>query len=106
MNVMIVNAIRVTGIADDGELSEMDMYDLNQYLRSNNLAAFTAAHGDDESYMETGFHLVQNDGGGAYAFGEELVDTIADGIYHLAFDILGLPAERGRQRQCPSGRGR
>lgn len=87
MNVMIVDAIRATGIADDGDITVEDMFDLNAWLRLNRLSAFTEAHGDDENGTETGFHLVQGDGQSGYMFGERLIDTVADGLYHLAFEI-------------------
>jgi hypothetical protein len=44
-------------------------------------------HGDDEKRLETGFHKVQNDGASTTFFGENLVNTVADGIYHLGFMI-------------------
>jgi Ca2+-binding RTX toxin-like protein len=87
MNRMIVDAIRATGVADDGDLTTQDMYDLNAWLRANRLDAFTVAHGDDENGSETGFHLVQGDGQSGYLFGERAIDTVGDGLYHLAFDI-------------------
>ncbi|MBL8575052.1 MAG: hypothetical protein JNM13_15360, partial [Hyphomicrobiaceae bacterium] len=87
MNHLIVDGIKATGIADDGDLTALDMRDLNEWVRANHLAEWTALHGDDENGAETGFHLVQNDGGTGYLYGEEAIDTIADGIYHLGFDI-------------------
>jgi Ca2+-binding RTX toxin-like protein len=86
MNRMIVEAIRATGIAADGAISELELHDVNAWLRANRLAQFTALHGDDGMGVETGFHLVQNDGGAGYLWGEKIVDTIADGLYHIAFD--------------------
>jgi hypothetical protein len=87
MNTLIVEAIRKTGVANDGDLTEQDMYDVNAWLRNNALNEFTAAHGDDEDGLETGFHLVQGDGQSNYLYGEKAIDTIADGIYHAAFGI-------------------
>ncbi len=43
--------------------------------------------GDDEGDAETGFHLVQNDGNVTSLFGRNAIDTIADGIFHAAFQI-------------------
>jgi hypothetical protein len=64
---------------------------LNAWIRADmaRLARFTALHGDDECGEETGFHLVQNDGADTYYFGRNLVDTVADGIYHIGFEIRG-----------------
>ena len=44
-------------------------------------------HGDDENGSETGYHLVQNDGANTNYFGQNLVNTVADGIYHFGFAI-------------------
>jgi len=87
MNVMIVEAIRATGVANNGDLTAADLYDVNAWLRANRLDAFTIQHGDDEGSQETGFHLVQNDGATTKLFERNAVNTVADGIYHLAFEI-------------------
>ncbi len=87
MNVLIVQAIRATGVANNGDISAADLYDVNAWLRANHLSAFTLLHGDDEDGQETGFHLVQNDGASMRLFERNAVNTVADGIYHLAFDI-------------------
>ena len=53
-------------------------------------------HGDDEDGEETGFHLVQNDGAKTGCAANNAVDTVADGIYHLGFEIDGYRfPERG-----------
>ncbi|MGL6211669.1 MAG: LamG-like jellyroll fold domain-containing protein, partial [Paracoccaceae bacterium] len=87
MNKIIIDAIRATGIADDGDLTVLDMYDLNAWIKANALAEFTELHGDDEGNLETAFHLVQADGGTHYIYGEKAVDTVADGLYHIGFEI-------------------
>ncbi len=87
MNKLVVQGIRALGIADDGYLSNLDLRDLNAWIRANHLAEWTTLHGDDENGVETGFHLVQGDGGTSYLFGEKAVNTIADGLYHLGFAI-------------------
>ncbi len=38
--------------------------------------------------METGFHLIQGDGSTTRDYGENLIDTVADGLYHAGFNIL------------------
>ena len=55
-------------------------------------------HGDDDGgrrefgytgpNVEAGYHLIQNDGGQAALGDDNLWQTVADGIYHLAFDIV------------------
>ena len=88
MNRIIVDGIRATGIGDDGDLTERDMYDLNHWITTNRGAEWATLHGDDEQGLETGFHVVQNDGSRSYLFSEDAVDTIADGIYHLGFGTV------------------
>jgi hypothetical protein len=87
MNVMIVQAIRATGIANNGNITAGDVRDLNAWLRANRLTEWTALHGDDENCVETGFHKVQNDGASTQLYGKNAVNTVADGIYHLGFEI-------------------
>lgn len=39
--------------------------------------------------METGFHLVQNDGNRTLVLGSNAIDKVADGIYHIGFELHG-----------------
>lgn len=89
LNLMINKAIKATGIAKDGWISEADVLNLNHYIRADGarLARWTALHGDDETGRESGFHKVQNDGASTPLFGKNLVNTVADGLYHLGFSI-------------------
>ena len=87
MNALIVEAIRATGVANNGDISIADLRDVNAYLRSNHLTQWTLLHGDDADCVETGFHLVQDDGATSRLFERNAVDTVADGIFHLAFEI-------------------
>jgi hypothetical protein len=94
LNKLIKQAVLETGAANDGQIDEGDIYEINGYLRgtAGDIAKWTALHGDDEGDAETGFHYVQNDGATAHLFGDEnAVNRVADGIYHLGFEI-----ERGR----------
>lgn len=94
MNALIVEAIRETDVAFDGRISRWDVYDISRYLRRNHSAEWIELHGDDEDGVETGFHLVQGDGAKTLIFGDDnYVNTVADGLYHLGFEI-----ERGRLR--------
>jgi hypothetical protein len=77
---------RATGVANNGDISAADLYDVNACCGPI-ISAFTLLHGDDEDGQETGFHLVQNDGASMRLFERNAVNTVADGIYHLAFDI-------------------
>lgn len=89
MNVIIVDSIRALGLANDGSLSSGDVFALADHIRENHADAFMLAHGDDEDGVETGFHLVQNDGAIETMFGENAVNTVSDGIYHLVFGYRG-----------------
>ncbi|MEJ1396288.1 MAG: hypothetical protein RPU52_02005, partial [Candidatus Sedimenticola sp. (ex Thyasira tokunagai)] len=89
MNQIIVDAVTATGIAPDGVFNESDVRTLNDYIRSNYLEEWTQLHGDDERGEETGFHLIQNDGASERYRGDNLTNTVADGIYHLGFEIQG-----------------
>ncbi len=85
MNKIIVDGIKATGIANDGQITKADVKDLSDWIYANRKAAWIAAHGDDENDKETAFHLVQNDGSQMRLFGHDAVDTVADGLYHLGF---------------------
>ncbi|TWT47573.1 LamG-like jellyroll fold domain-containing protein [Botrimarina hoheduenensis] len=90
MNALILEAIRATDVAFDGHFDRWDLYDVNHYLRREHLAEWTDLHGDDEAGVETGFHLVQGDGALTRWFGDDnAVNTVADGLYHLGFEIRG-----------------
>lgn len=89
INHIIVDAINATGAMDDGHLTVAETYDLSAWIHANRQAEFIAAHGDDENGVETGFHLIQGDGGASYLLGDEAVNTVMDGIFHIGFDTAG-----------------
>lgn len=89
INNLIVNAINATGVGSDGTFSADDVLAINAYIRSNHLGEFTALHGDDEGREETGYHLIQNDGASSRYRGDNLANTVADGLYHIGFEIQG-----------------
>ncbi len=87
MNEVIMTAIEATGVNEDGRLTPDDLRAISDYIRATPdlYARFVEGHGDDEGNEETGFHLVQGDGG-AYRFqGRDFIDTVADAIYHVGF---------------------
>ncbi len=86
LNHIIIDAINATRAMDDGHVTVAETYDLSEWIRANAKSAFTAAHGNDENMIETGFHLVQGDHGASYLLGESAIDTVMDGIYHIGFD--------------------
>jgi hypothetical protein len=87
MNKLIIEGIKAMGVANDGTISTVDVREVNSYLRVNHAAEWLVLHGDDEDGVETGFHLVQNDGATTKLYDKNAVNTVADGIYHLGFTI-------------------
>ena len=85
INRLIINAIPATGAANHGVITTTKTYGLSDHIRATSYATCVAAHGDDETGVETGFHLVQGDGGTAKLFGEDAVNTVFDGIFHIGF---------------------
>lgn len=97
LNGLLVEAVDNTGVADDGVISADEIGVLDAYVGANWYDLFAALHGDDENGEETGFHLVQNDGATTQLYGENAVDTVADGLYHIGFggDGTNLTNEDG-----------
>lgn len=91
LNGLISGAIKATGVAADGRFTVDDVRTINAHLRADaaTLERFTIVHGDDEGGVETGFHLVQSDGAVTQFRGLNLVNKVADGLYHIAFEIQG-----------------
>ena len=88
LNQLYGEAIDATGGNADGLLSRADLRAISQWIRENRYDAFVLLHGDDEGDgTETGFHLIQNDGGSTRFFGQNLVNTVADGLFHIGFEI-------------------
>lgn len=85
MNALIVKAIIETGVASDDYISAGDVKTLNTYLVENHASEWAEFHGDDENNEETGYHLVQNDGATSRAYGKNILNKLADSIYHLGF---------------------
>jgi len=86
MNELLIEAIKETGVAADGFFSTEDAKTLNKYLVENYASEWAELHGDDETNEETGFHRIQNDGAVSRIEGNNLINTIADGIYHLGYE--------------------
>jgi Ca2+-binding RTX toxin-like protein len=89
LNQILLDAVSATNVNLDGWISRNDLQVINRWVRENRYEAFVQAHGDDENGSETGFHLIQNDGATTQFFGQNLVNTVADGIYHFGFEIRG-----------------
>lgn len=102
MNKLILEAITNEGLANDGKISTADVRTINEYLVVNHKEKWKELHGDDENNEETGFHKVQNDGATGRMFGNNFVNTVADGVYHLGFPTKhanNLENEDGNKNQ-------
>ncbi|WP_456380323.1 hypothetical protein [Hydrogenimonas sp.] len=85
MNHLILEAIEAKGIANDRKITPADVRSLNTYLVERYESEWAELHGDDEEGEETGYHRVQSDGATTRMFGRNVMNTIADGIYHLGY---------------------
>ena len=91
MNGVIGTAIAATGVNADGRIDPADLRRISDHIRADAALydRFVEGHGDDEGAVETGFHLVQGDGGTLQFQGRAFVDTVADAIYHVGFTYAG-----------------
>lgn len=85
MNHLIKEAIIEQGLGNDGKLTTADIRQINHYLVENYEDQWKELHGDDEDFEETGYHKIQNDGAYARMYADNVMNTVADGIYHLGF---------------------
>ena len=71
----------------DGLITASDLSAVSAAIRADGAASarFQAAHGNDGGGSETGYHLLQNDGGSLVFQGRNLADTVADAIFHFGF---------------------
>ncbi len=83
MNWIILEAIWATGVANDNIITTPDAREINSYIINNHQQTWITLHGDDEKKLETGFHLIQNDGARSRLFRKNAIDKVADSIYHL-----------------------
>jgi len=89
INTLIDNAIKATGVATDGLISAEDVKTINTWIRADatRLSGFISAHGDDENGVETGYHLIQGDGGLIQYDGLNFANRVVDGLYHIGFEV-------------------
>jgi Ca2+-binding RTX toxin-like protein len=89
INALIVDAVTATGVNLDGWISRSDLRKVNSWIATNRASIYTTLHGDDEADgTATGFHKIQGNGTISQILGNNLIDTVADGIYHLGFAII------------------
>ena len=91
INSVMLTAIARTGVNADGIITEADLMAVSDAIRADPALydKFLTGHGNDEGDVETGFHLVQGDGGAFRFQGRDFVDTVADAIYHVGFTYSG-----------------
>jgi Ca2+-binding RTX toxin-like protein len=89
LNTLLMQGVTTLRLSADGWIGAEDLVALSAWVRADAARnqTFITYHGNDENGVETGFHLVQGDGGTVRYFGEKLIDTVADGIYHFGFAI-------------------
>ena len=90
LNKLLAIVIDETGVNADGILSPEDLMMVSDAVRAragyyNN---FLTGHGDDEWNVETGFHLLQNDGGILTFQGRNMINTVIDAIFHMASNTM------------------
>jgi len=86
MNHLLIEAIKAEGLGNDKKLTTADIRTVNNYLVTNYAAEWAVLHGDDEDGEETGYHRIQNDGATTRMYADNVMNNIADGIYHLGFE--------------------
>ncbi|WP_340108934.1 hypothetical protein [Pikeienuella sp. HZG-20] len=89
MNQMIVEAIDTLGLADDGKISSDDVKEISSHIQASDARAdqFEFLYGEDKNGVETGFQLVLGDGGTDKMFGRHAVNTAADVVFHVGFEV-------------------
>lgn len=89
INVLIKDGLSALGVARDGVITPDDVVALHDWIKGDpaRYQAFVTAHGDDENGVTTGYHWLQNDGAVTVFHGQNLANTVVDGMYHIGFDI-------------------
>lgn len=99
LNKLIVEAIEAQGLAKDGALDVNDVRAISEYIRENHEEAFLTLRGDSAEGNESGFAAVEGEGasmlhdarkvGCNLYTGNNVVDTVMDGLFHVGFEISG-----------------
>ncbi len=87
LSALLIDTITRLNLNEDHLITEADLMAVSDAIRADAAAydGFLIAHGDDEWNGETGYHLLQNDGGKLMFQGRKLVDTVVDAIFHTGF---------------------
>lgn len=89
LNKLIHEGLFTLDLARDGMISPDDVVSLSDWIKADptRYQTFVDAHGDDEAGVTTGYHWLQNDGAVTLFHGQNLANTVIDGMYHIGFDI-------------------
>ena len=117
MNKLILEAIYQTDPLENGKFTATSILMINDYLVRNYADKWIELHGNDENVakqhnkhrhargahagkccgvdrlggqvnnIETGYHRIQGDGAVTKFYGQNAINTVFDGIYHLGFSI-------------------
>jgi Ca2+-binding RTX toxin-like protein len=89
LNLLLAEVLAKTGLNDDGLVTPDELKQVSQAIQADAALydRFIVAHGDDEGNVETGFHVLQNDGGMSKFQGRALVDTVIDAVFHVGFNV-------------------
>lgn len=87
LTALLTEVIGRLGVNRDRILTEADVMAVSNAIRAEpvDYLRFLTAHGDDEGNSETGYHLLQNDGGTLMFQGRKFLDTVVDAIFHTGF---------------------
>ena len=105
LNHLFVMVAKQIGADRDGVFTENEIRTIGSIIKNEYGSLFIDLHGDDENNEETGFHLVQNDGGtrkmNLDGTNRASINTIFDGFYHFGFDVQNgrFLNEDGNQNQ-------
>lgn len=123
LNHIIVNSIRATGIANDGDITVDDVLDLNAYILTNHAEEWDELYGYDQPEEnseqdeygneigppDTGYHLILGEGGnGTKLFGANPAETIGPWLYNIGRPLDGsvFVVEPGEQESSVYGAAR
>jgi Ca2+-binding RTX toxin-like protein len=89
LNALLLRMIDLIGANDDGLITadEMARIAYETYDDAYAYRDFLKGHGNDNGDVETGFHIVQNDGAALQFRGRNHVDTVIDAIFHFGFEV-------------------
>ncbi|RLA73678.1 MAG: hypothetical protein DRG78_22100, partial [Epsilonproteobacteria bacterium] len=88
MNMMIVNAIRVTGVAENNNISAFEVRTLNEYIVANNAKEWEEAYGA-EGYGKIfgGWKKIHKKYSTTLVEGENRINQAGNSVYRLGYEL-------------------